>query len=240
MNGRIAQSTRKSRRFFRSRTLPSRNLRTLLLGLCCAMSLAMLGAVRLAPQFRPDPLLAVSQSPIAEWNDARDADAGETPVGALNAPARPAVTGPAFPAGTELLRASAAPKPAAAQAAAQVVAPSMPFTPGTPRLVIPEPRKILMEVTAYCPCPRCCGPRAQGITASGRRVSYNGGKFVAADTRLLKFNTKLRIPGYANNTPVEVIDRGGAIKGQKLDVYFPTHQEARKWGRQKLWVTVVE
>ena len=93
-----------------------------------------------------------------------------------------------------------------------------------------------MEVTAYCPCTRCCGPQAQGLTASGKRVSYNNGLFVAADTRLLPFGTRLQIPGYADEQPVEVIDRGGAIKGHKLDVYFHSHQAAREWGRR--WVVV--
>jgi 3D (Asp-Asp-Asp) domain-containing protein len=107
-------------------------------------------------------------------------------------------------------------------------------------MVTPRVRTILMEVTAYCACTRCCGPRARGLTASGKPVTYNGGRFVAADTRLLKFNTKLLIPGYGGGQPVEVIDRGGAIKGNKLDVFFDSHQEARRWGRQWLLVTVVE
>jgi 3D (Asp-Asp-Asp) domain-containing protein len=95
-----------------------------------------------------------------------------------------------------------------------------------------------MEVTAYCACKKCCGPRAQGITASGRPVSFNGGRFVAAD-RDLSFNTRLRIPGYADGQAVPVLDRGGAIKGDKLDVYFPTHAEARQWGRRFIPVTVL-
>jgi 3D (Asp-Asp-Asp) domain-containing protein len=70
-------------------------------------------------------------------------------------------------------------------------------------------------------------------------VSYNGGRFVAADTNVLPFNTKLMIPGY-DGAAVEVIDRGGAIKGNKLDVYFPTHEEALQWGRQQLDVVVVD
>ncbi len=97
---------------------------------------------------------------------------------------------------------------------------------------------MLMEVTAYCPCTKCCGPKAQGLTASGKPVSYNGGRFVAADTKKLKFGTKLLIPGYADGEAVEVIDRGGAIKGDKLDVFFPTHQEALVWGRKKIAVLV--
>jgi len=63
---------------------------------------------------------------------------------------------------------------------------------------------------------------------------------VAADTSVLRFGTKLVIPGYATERPVEVLDRGGAIKGNRLDVFFPTHAEALKWGRQKVEVVVVE
>lgn len=100
-------------------------------------------------------------------------------------------------------------------------------------------RVIRMEVTAYCPCKKCCGENAQGLTASGHEISYNQSRFVAADTDLLPFGTKLMIPGYGT-TAVEVIDRGGAIKGHKLDVFFPTHEEALQWGRQWVDVTVVE
>ena len=104
----------------------------------------------------------------------------------------------------------------------------------------PRTRVIEMEVTAYCPCKKCCGPKAQGITASGRHVSHNDGRFVAADTRILPFHTKLVIPGYAAGEPVPVLDRGGAIKGKKLDVFFDSHQTALQWGRRKVQVTVIE
>ena len=104
---------------------------------------------------------------------------------------------------------------------------------------VPGVRQIEMEVTAYCACPLCCGPNARGLTASGKPVSHNNGRFVAADTRLLPFGTRLSIPGYHDGLAVEVIDRGGAIKGNKLDVYFPTHEQARQWGRRKLLVTVL-
>ena len=83
-----------------------------------------------------------------------------------------------------------------------------------------------MKVTAYCPCKLCCGPRACGITASGKPVSANGGRFCAAD-RTIPFGTIITIPGYGR---VPVLDRGGAIKGNHLDVYFPLHSQARAWG----------
>jgi 3D (Asp-Asp-Asp) domain-containing protein len=97
-----------------------------------------------------------------------------------------------------------------------------------------------MEVTAYCPCKKCCGSNARGITASGLKVTHNAGLFVAADTTLLPFHTRLIIPGYAGGRSVPVLDRGGAIKGNRIDVFFPTHEQARKWGRRIVEVTVVD
>ena len=97
---------------------------------------------------------------------------------------------------------------------------------------------VKMLVTAYCPCTKCCGPNANGITASGNYVTYNDGHFVAADSSL-PFGTKVIIPGY-NATPVEVIDRGGAIKGDHIDVFFPTHEQALQWGRRTLEVTILD
>ena len=98
---------------------------------------------------------------------------------------------------------------------------------------LPGSHAVMMEVTAYCPCTICCGKGAHGVTASGRSISFNHSQFVAADTSILPFGTRLVIPGYGN-APVEVIDRGGAIKGNKLDVFFPTHEQARAWGRHGL------
>jgi 3D (Asp-Asp-Asp) domain-containing protein len=129
-----------------------------------------------------------------------------------------------------------APAPKAEAAPAELLHDAVPAV----AVIGPRVRTLRMEVTAYCPCTKCCGENAQGITASGRDVSYNNSRFVAADTSVLPFHTKLSIPGYSNGATVEVIDRGGAIKGNKLDLYFPTHEEARQWGRQWVDVTVVD
>ena len=93
-----------------------------------------------------------------------------------------------------------------------------------------------MLVTAYCPCKTCCGPDARGITASGATVKANGGRFVAADPRLFDFGDKVSVPGYHGGMAVPVLDTGGDIKGRRLDVYFPTHAQAKRWGAR--WVTV--
>jgi 3D (Asp-Asp-Asp) domain-containing protein len=101
-------------------------------------------------------------------------------------------------------------------------------------------RTIWLQVTAYCPCKICCGPGARGLTASGHNVRYNHGRFVAADTRVLPFGTKLIVPGYANGAPVEVIDRGGAIKGHHIDLFFASHEQAKEWGVKWMKVTIVD
>jgi len=107
----------------------------------------------------------------------------------------------------------------------------------------------LYKVTAYCPCEKCCGIWAErGVDKNGNRVtpgSVNGigeqrilpgDMFVAADSSF-PYGTKLNIPGYGI---VSVRDRGGAIKGRRLDVFFDTHQEALNWGVQNLEITEFE
>ena len=238
MNGRIANSTLPLRRLFRRRYV-----RTWLLALCCVMSLALLGAVRAGSALRPVALMAVEDAPLyTEWNEPPQAPRQQNDRVELGAPIAPTARNleTPMPAGAVPLKAAPSAPPTTASPVATAV---------TPAFGVPQPeraitgrrvRQLLMEVTAYCACQKCCGPRAQGVTASGRHVTYNNGRFVAADTSILKFNTNLIIPGYANNKPVKVLDRGGAIKGNKLDVFFASHQEARKWGRQKLWVTVID
>lgn len=101
-------------------------------------------------------------------------------------------------------------------------------------------RTVTMTVTAYSPDERSCGAHADGITASGYSVMTNGGRLVAADTSLLPFGSLVSVPGYDADTVVPVLDRGGAIKGHRLDVLFETHAQARQWGVRTLEVTVWE
>jgi 3D (Asp-Asp-Asp) domain-containing protein len=100
----------------------------------------------------------------------------------------------------------------------------------------PQYRTVRMRVTAYCACRKCCGKYSDGITASGHKIR-RGDTFIAADKRH-RFGTEMVIPGYANDKPVKVLDRGGAIHGNRLDVFFDSHREAKKWGVQYLDVEV--
>ena len=95
-------------------------------------------------------------------------------------------------------------------------------------------KRIRMIVTAYCGCEKCCGQYADGITASGAPARFG----VVAAPEWLPFGTKLKIEGF--DTVFTVEDRGGAIKGNRLDIWFPSHEEAKKFGRQGLFVEIIE
>ena len=85
-----------------------------------------------------------------------------------------------------------------------------------------------------------CGAFADGMTATLHSVETNGHLLVAADPRVLPYGSMITVPGYGSGRIVPVLDCGGAIKGNRLDVLFPTHEQAVKWGRKKLRVTVWE
>ena len=102
---------------------------------------------------------------------------------------------------------------------------------------------VLFNVSAYCQDSCCTGSFADGVTASGH-VIQPGDHFIAAPKRY-PFGTKMIIPGYNNGRPVEVKDRGGAIKGNKIDLFFGDkdgvsgHQRALNWGRQHIYVEIL-
>lgn len=99
---------------------------------------------------------------------------------------------------------------------------------------------ITLKVTAYSPDERSCGTSADGITATLHSVETNGHCLVAADPKWFPAGTLLSVPGYDEGRIVPVLDVGGAIKGRHIDVLYTTHERARKWGVQKLKVTVWE
>ena len=87
------------------------------------------------------------------------------------------------------------------------------------------------KITAYCPCAKCCG-KTNGKTASG--TTATAGRTVAASSKFA-FGTKLNIGGHVYT----VEDRGGAISGNKIDIFVNSHAEALAWGVRYLNVSVV-
>ncbi len=88
------------------------------------------------------------------------------------------------------------------------------------------------KVTAYCPCSRCCGSYANGITAMG--TTARAGHTIAAPSNF-PFGTRIRMNGHE----YVVEDRGGAIKGNRIDLYVNTHAEALAWGVKYLTIEVL-
>ena len=86
----------------------------------------------------------------------------------------------------------------------------------------------IFKITAYCSCKKCTGS-GKGITASGAIVQAN--HTVAAPPNF-PFGTILLI----NGIEYTVEDRGGAIKGNRLDIYFDSHEEALQFGVKYLEV----
>lgn len=82
------------------------------------------------------------------------------------------------------------------------------------------------KITAYCSCSKCCGQWAGGKTASG--TTPTAGRTIATDPRVIPLGTKVIIDGHTYVAE----DTGGAIKGQRIDIYFNSHSEALAWGVQ--------
>ena len=100
--------------------------------------------------------------------------------------------------------------------------------------------------TAYCACKKCCAAYAENrpvdddgneivYTASGERAVQ--GITIAADWSVLPVGTVVEIDGYGEFT---VHDKGGAIKGNKIDIYFEDHKEALEWGVKTVKLRVIE
>lgn len=77
-----------------------------------------------------------------------------------------------------------------------------------------------------------------GITYSGVKVKRDLYSTVAADLNVFPIGTILFIPGYGYGV---VADKGGAIKGNKVDLYYETVNDVyNEWGKKTLEVYVVE
>lgn len=98
---------------------------------------------------------------------------------------------------------------------------------------------LYVNATAYCSCTICTG-KGNGITASGTRATAN--RTIAASGNY-SFGTEFYIPyfrGSSNRGIFVVEDRGGGVKGNRIDIYYDTHEEALRFGRRTLKVYVLE
>jgi 3D (Asp-Asp-Asp) domain-containing protein len=86
------------------------------------------------------------------------------------------------------------------------------------------------KVTAYCSCEKCCGvwaenrPNGVVYTASGEKAE--AGKTIAVDTSVIPFGTEVKI----GDVIYTAQDTGSAVKGNVIDVYYDSHEEALNHG----------
>lgn len=88
------------------------------------------------------------------------------------------------------------------------------------------------KLTAYCPCFECSGGWGTN-TASGAICSE--GVTVAVDPSVIPLGSTVVIDGQEYTAQ----DVGGAIKGNRIDVYFDSHEAALEFGVQHKQVGIV-
>lgn len=105
----------------------------------------------------------------------------------------------------------------------------------------PEPEWTEVIATAYCPCERCCGNyarnRPNGIVYTASGEVAQAGVTIAADWTIYPPGTVVEIEGIGTRI---VHDKGGAIKGNRIDIYFEDHAAALDFGRKTVNLRIVE
>ena len=84
---------------------------------------------------------------------------------------------------------------------------------------------VTLTVTAYAYC-------YHSRTSSGTMANTGT---VAVDPRIIPIGTKLYIPGYGWG---KALDKGSAIKGNKIDIWFPSVRECLNWGIRKVKIKI--
>lgn len=92
-----------------------------------------------------------------------------------------------------------------------------------------EYTELTVTATAYCPCEYCTD--GDGITATGTKAT--AGRTIAVDPSVIPYGTEVIINGHTYIAE----DCGAAIKGNCIDIYFNSHEEARQFGRQTIIAT---
>ncbi|HLR08486.1 MAG TPA: LysM peptidoglycan-binding domain-containing protein [Bacillota bacterium] len=98
----------------------------------------------------------------------------------------------------------------------------------------PEGQTMRMTATAYtASCSGCTG-----VTYTGVDLNANpDAKVIAVDPDVIPLGSEVYVEGYGYATAADI---GGAINGNKIDLYVPTKEEANDWGVRTVDVTIIE
>jgi 3D (Asp-Asp-Asp) domain-containing protein/peptidoglycan hydrolase CwlO-like protein len=84
-------------------------------------------------------------------------------------------------------------------------------------------RKLTVEATGYA---------IHGTTATGVPTGWG---VIAVDPNVIPLGTRMFVPGYGEGVAA---DTGSAVKGNIIDVWFPTREQALQWGRRTVTITL--
>ncbi|WP_433742245.1 LysM peptidoglycan-binding domain-containing protein [Falsibacillus pallidus] len=95
-------------------------------------------------------------------------------------------------------------------------------------------KELTVKATGYtADCEGC-----SGITATGMNVKDNpNAKVISVDPSVIPLGSKVFVEGYGYATAA---DTGGAIKGNRIDILFPSKDQAMDWGVRTVKVKVLK
>lgn len=91
-------------------------------------------------------------------------------------------------------------------------------------------------VSAYCGenYPHICNNGDASVTATG--TTPTAGRTIAVDPSVIPYGSEVIIDGHTYIAE----DCGGAIKGNRIDLFFSTHEEALAWGKKTKEVIIIK
>lgn len=100
-----------------------------------------------------------------------------------------------------------------------------------------EPKVVkTFKVTATAFTANCKG--CSGVTSTGFNLKKNpDAKIIAVDPKIIPLGTKVWVEGYGEAIAA---DKGGSIKGNKIDVFMSSTKKATNWGRRTVTVKILE
>ena len=106
--------------------------------------------------------------------------------------------------------------------AGAAAAPHEPAAASSPSARSPA-RTLVVSATAYS---------LRGRTASGLPTSWG---VAAVDPAVIPLGTRFFVPGYGEAVAADV---GSSVRGNEIDLWFPSRAQARGWGRRTLAIVI--
>lgn len=113
-------------------------------------------------------------------------------------------------------------------------AAAAPSNPPTSTVKPATKKEFIMQSTAYTASCKGCS----GITKTGINLKKNPNvKVIAVDPKVIPLGTKVFVEGYGEAIAGDI---GGAIKGNKIDVFISNYGQALQWGRKTVKVQILD